>query len=98
MYIIGQEHKVLVDNKEFKDYTYINNTIIVRIDDVELKLRKNSRKVVYVVGPKHKILLEYNGKIIEKNFKVPVNHNVLINIPALVNEDPDFIKFVNFRE
>jgi len=34
MYIIGQEHKVLVDNKEFKDYTYINNTIIVRIDDV----------------------------------------------------------------
>lgn len=98
LFYIGQEHKVFVDNKSFKDYKYINQTLEVKVDDVVLKVRKRSRKVAKVVGPKHKIILEYNGETIEKEFKTPINQNAIINIPALINGDEDFIDYQNMRK
>jgi hypothetical protein len=98
LFYIGQQHKVFVDNKSFKDYKYINDTLIVKVDDIELKLRKNSRKVANVVGPKHKITLEYNGQVIEKEFKIPINQNAIINIPALINGDEDYISYDSMRK
>ncbi|KAF2955081.1 DUF6672 family protein [Marinitoga sp. 38H-ov] len=98
LFNIGQQHKVFVDNKTFKNYNYINETLEVKVDDVILKVRKKSRKVAKVVGPKHKITFEYNGKIIEKEFKIPINQDVIINIPALINGDNEYIEYKSMRE
>ncbi|OQY09709.1 MAG: hypothetical protein B6I29_02915 [Marinitoga sp. 4572_148] len=98
LFNIGQQHKVYVDNKSFKNYDYINETLEVKVDDVTLKVRKKSRKVAKVVGTNHKIVVKYNDQIIEKKFKTPINQHVIINIPALINGDDEFISYKNMRE
>jgi len=102
LYTIGKEHKVLIDNKDISmgGLTYNADTAYnVRVDNLEIGLlEKDERKAVKVVGPSHKIVVEEiknkisTGEKHEKKFKLKINENVTINLPAMVNNMDKWIE------
>ncbi|AZO95730.1 DUF6672 family protein [Halocella sp. SP3-1] len=96
-FIIGKEHKVFIDNRDLtiagKTYTAAVR-YEVWVDGEKLgrtTLNPGKRNVIYLAGPRHKIVLQelesgkVVGKEIEKNFNLSLNQTqVIINIPALV--------------
>ena len=102
LYTIGKEHKVLIDNKDISmgGLTYNADTAYnVRVDNLEIGLlEKDERKAVKVVGASHKIVIEEiknkisTGEKHEKKFKLKINENVTINLPAMVNNMDKWIE------
>jgi hypothetical protein len=102
LYTIGKEHKVLIDNKDISmgGLTYNADTAYnVRVDNLEIGLlEKDERKAVKVVGASHKIVVEEiknkisTGEKHEKKFKLKINENVTINLPAMVNNMDKWIE------
>ena len=62
LYIIGKEHKVLIENRDISvgDITYSAGiTYEVRVDNQEISvIKKGERKVARVAGVSHKIVVE----------------------------------------
>ena len=102
LYTIGKEHKVLIDNKDISmgGLTYNADTAYnVWVDNLEIgSIEKGERNVVKVTGTNHKIVIEeikdkiLTGEKYEKKFKLKINENVTINLPAMVNNMDKWIE------
>lgn len=104
LFIIGKEHKVFVDNRDLT-IAGKNFTAAVRyevwVDEKKLgrtTLNPGKRNVIYLAGPRHKIVLQEIkddkavGKEIKKNFTLSLDQTqVIINIPALVTGSDMFL-------
>lgn len=101
LYFTGKEHEIFIDNKSINingiEYSYID-TSNIKINNQEfVEVKKNKRKKIIAVGPNHKITLEYKnsqGELIsiEKPIKLGFKGDIIINIPALIN-NKDFISY-----
>ena len=101
LYVIGQEHKLLIDNKDIiiNENTYTANTdYIIWLDNREIGvIEKDERIVAKVTGVSHKIVIEAindkvaSGKKFEKVFKFKNNEVAVINIPAIINDLNEWI-------
>ena len=95
LYTTGQEHTVLIDNKDIivNDNTYNTSTVYkVWVDNQEIGvIEKNKRLVATVTGVSHKIVIEaisnqvLSGEKHERIFKFKNNEGAVINIPAMIN-------------
>jgi len=105
LYIIGQEHKVIIDNKDIivNDNTYnVSFVYKIWVDNQEIGvIEKNERMVAMVTGVSHKIVVEaindqvLSGEKYERIFKFKSNESVVINIPAMVNALNEWIDKTN---
>lgn len=105
LYIIGKEHKVLIDNRDISvgDITYnAGTTYKVRVDNQEIGvIKKGERKVARVAGVSHKIVVEeikdkvLIGEKYEKKFKLKINESATVNIPAMINNANEWINKTN---
>ena len=86
MFIIGKQHNLYFDNKDWGDYKAYQY-VEVKVDDQEsMELARRDRDVFTVVAQGHTIYIDAMGE--EKTVKVHIPlmmKNVLINIPALMN-------------
>ena len=104
LYVVGQEHKLLIDNKDIivNENTYSASTVYkIWVDNREIGvIEKGERMVAKVTGTSHKIVLEAiddkvaSGKKFEKVFKFKNNEGAVINIPAVVNDLNEWINKV----
>lgn len=102
LFYIGKEHKVYFESKTVTigETQYAPEmTYMVAVDKTEeQKTRKNTKKVVNVPGPKHKIIVKELlddgsiGKIYEREFSLKVDENALISITAIVNDLDNWIE------
>lgn len=105
LYTIGQEHKVIIDNKDIivNDNTYNASTVYkIWVDNQEIGvIEKNGRAVTTVTGVSHKIVVEaisnqvLSGEKYERIFKFKSNEGAVINIPAMVNALNEWIDKTN---
>ena len=105
LYTIGQEHKVIIDNKDIivGEIAYsADTTYNVWVDNQEIGLlEKSERKVAMVAGVSHKIVVEVIkdkvliGEKYEKRFKLKINENATVNIPAMINNANEWIDKTN---
>ncbi|MGN1189191.1 MAG: DUF6672 family protein [Candidatus Ornithospirochaeta sp.] len=91
MFIIGKQHKIYFDNKDwgpYKAYQFVEVSVDKQ-DSVELARR--DRDVFTVVAQGHTIYIDAMGDEKEVKIHIPLfMKDVLINIPALMNgEDQD---------
>ena len=96
LYVSGKQHKVLIDNKDvvFDEITYsAGANYKIWVDNQEIGvIEKDERMKAMVTGKNHKIILvEIKDEIAirkkyEKVFKLKVNEDVVINIPAIIND------------
>jgi len=101
LYVNGQEHKLLIDNKDIiiNENTYTADTdYIIWLDNREIGvIEKDERIVAKVTGVSHKIVIEAindkvaSGKKFEKVFKFKNNEVAVINIPAIINDLNEWI-------
>jgi hypothetical protein len=105
LYTTGKEHKILIDNKNFKvgEVAYNTNaTYKIWIDNQEIGLlEEDERGVAMVAGASHKIVIEemkdkvLTGEKYEKKFKLKTNERATINIPAMINDINEWIDKIN---
>ena len=105
LYTIGQEHKVIIDNKDIivNGNTYNASTVYkIWVDNQEIGvIEKNGRAVTKVTGVSHKIVIEaisdqaLSGEKHERIFKFKSNEGAVINIPAMVNALNEWIDKTN---
>ena len=105
LYTIGQEHKVIIDNKDIivKDNTYNASTVYkVWMDNQEIGvIEKDKRMVATVTGVSHRIVVEeikdkvLTGEKYEKSFKLKTNESATVNIPAIINNANEWIDKTN---
>ena len=101
LYTTGQEHTVLIDNKDIivNDNTYNASTVYkVWVDNQEIGvIEKDKRMVATVTGVSHKIVIEeisnqvLSGEKYERIFKFKNNEGAVINIPAMINSLNEWI-------
>ena len=101
LYTIGQEHKVIIDNKDIivNGNTYNASTVYkIWVDNQEIGvIEKNGRAVTKVTGVSHKIVIEaisdqvLSGEKYERIFKFKSNEGAVINIPAMINNANEWI-------
>lgn len=80
LYVIGKEHKVVIDNRDISVGDIIYNastTYVVWVDNQEIGvIKKGERKIAKVAGVSHKIVVEeikdnvLTGERYEKRFKL----------------------------
>ena len=105
LYTIGEEHKVIIDNKDIivKDNTYNASTVYkVWMDNQEIGvIEKDKRMVATVTGVSHRIVVEeikdkvLTGEKYEKSFKLKTNESATVNIPAIINNANEWIDKTN---
>ena len=101
LYVIGKEHKVVIDNRDISVGDIIYNastTYVVWVDNQEIGvIKKGERKIAKVAGVSHKIVVEeiednvLTGERYEKRFKLKTNESAMVNIPALINNANEWI-------
>jgi len=101
LYVIGKEHKVVIDNRDISVGDIIYNastTYVVWVDNQEIGvIKKGERKIAKVAGVSHKIVVEeikdnvLTGERYEKRFKLKTNESAMVNIPALTNNANEWI-------
>jgi len=101
LYIIGKEHKLIIDNKEIisDSITYSDKiSYKVFVDNQELgTIEKDDRMVAKVAGMNHIITLEEikNGSITwekyEKKFRLQSNEDAKLSIPAIINNKKEWL-------
>jgi len=105
LYTVGKEHKVLIDNRDISvgDITYsAGTTYKVWVDNQEIGvIEKGKKKVARVVGVSHKIVVEevkdkiLTGEKYEKRFKLKTNESATVNLPAMINDENEWIDKIN---
>jgi len=105
LYVIGKEHKVLIDNRDISvgDITYsASTTYVVRVDNQEIGvIKKGERNAAIVTGVSHKIVVEeiksnvLTGEKHEKRFRLKNNESATVNIPAMINNANEWIDKTN---
>jgi hypothetical protein len=100
LYLSGKQHEIFIDNKTIiiENEEYLNiNTAKFKINDQDfIDIAKRKRKKVVVSGPNHKIIVEYKDESgekisISKNINLGLKKDMIINIPALINNNSKFI-------
>ncbi|MDO7976951.1 hypothetical protein OF820_10940 [Oceanotoga sp. DSM 15011] len=100
LYLSGKQHEIFIDNKTIiiENEEYLNiNTAKFKINDQDfIDIAKRKRKKVVVSGPNHKIIVEYEDESgekisISKNISLGLKKDMIINIPALINNNSKFI-------
>ncbi|MDN5341323.1 MAG: hypothetical protein PWP28_198 [Oceanotoga sp.] len=100
LYLSGKQHEIFIDNKTIiiENEEYLNiNTAKFKINDQDfIDIAKRKRKKVVVSGPNHKIIVEYEDESgekisISKNINLGLKKDMIINIPALINNNSKFI-------
>jgi len=107
LYVIGKEHVLLIDNRDFthEGVTYqAAASYEVWVDGNQVgrtALAAGRRGAAYVAGPRHKIVVQEVaagqpvGEPIERRFSVPTGaYQITINIPALVAGAESFVYIV----
>lgn len=95
LFITGKQHSVFLNNKKENGYSLIE--VSYSIDGSKFKKLKPKKKaMVNVKGSTHKINLKFkdttgNETVLEKEFKISPLNNVEISIPALLNDDTNWI-------
>jgi len=105
LYVIGKEHKVLIDNRDISvgDITYsASTTYVVRVDNQEIGvIKKGERNAAIAIGISHKIVVEeiksnvLTGEKHEKRFRLKNNESATVNIPAMINNANEWIDKTN---
>lgn len=99
LYLSGKQHEIFIDNKTIiiENEEYLNiNTAKFKINDQDfIDIAKRKRKKVVVSGPNHKIIVEYEDESgekisISKNINLGLKKDMIINIPALINNNSKF--------
>ncbi|MGN1163659.1 MAG: DUF6672 family protein, partial [Candidatus Ornithospirochaeta sp.] len=97
MFVIGKEHKIYFDNKDYGPYRAYQ-MVEVSVDKGEaIELMKRDRDVVAVTAQNHTIHIDAMGD--EKTIKLHIPlmmRNVLINIPALMNGEDQSVWMEEF--
>ena len=71
LFISGKQHRVFIDNKKVGEYTAIDVSYSINGEKAK-KIRVNKKAMVYVKGPKHKLIIEFKdntGKKIKSSLK-----------------------------
>ena len=58
LFISGKQHRVFIDNKKVGEYTAIDVSYSINGEKAK-KIRVNKKAMVYVKGPKHKLIIEF---------------------------------------
>lgn len=105
LYTIGKQHKILIDNRDITvgDIAYrAGTTYNIWVDNQEIgMIKKGERIKAMVTGASHKIIVkEIKDDVVirekyEKMFKLKVNEDVVINIPAMINDLNEWINRTN---
>lgn len=97
LYIFGQSHSVFIDNKkiEYNDKIYeAYDLIIVEYNDEVQEIKSKKRKVFYIKGPSATLKVKYNIEGVEneiiKKIKIPLNKDIIINLPLFINDVENF--------
>jgi len=100
LFVFGQQHKIFFDNKTYTfenvEYSQLDSITVEMNNEVE-EVKKKKRKVLYVQGPFQKVTVKYlneNGEeqVLEKKFSIKLNSEVVINLPALINDVEGWIE------
>ena len=99
LFVTGQKHKVFVDNKtiEISGKTYTKLPLVkVITKEKKLSIKAGRRNVFYSKGPSASIDIIYNNEdgkevSVNKEFRIPINKDIIINIPALLQDAPGSI-------
>ncbi len=86
VFIGGRGHTLLLDNKSAEDGSYAAfNQVDVSVNGKEaIPLARRERDKALVVGQKHTIRFDANGKTYEASFRVPFGEDlILVSIPKL---------------
>lgn len=102
LFYIGKQHEVLLDNKEVeisgKTYTPAEYVVVTINGDEEntLEFYPDDRDVAKLNGPSHTIKVQVVNeeteeviKTVERSFNFGRTGNLMISLPALVEEAPD---------
>ena len=97
LFIIGREHQVFLDNKTLGNYKALEQVnVSINGGDVA-ELMPRDRDVRQAVGPKFAVkaeVFDYDGNIvsvIEREVKVCLSKDVMINLPVFVSSDKGFL-------
>lgn len=98
MYIVGKQHNVYFDNKDFEGYKAFRSVEVTLDKQEPLELMKRDRDVQTVTNQVHKIsIVTVNGEEVELKVKFPIKwQNILINVPALVAGEPESVWMSEF--
>jgi hypothetical protein len=86
VFIFGRGHTLLLDNKSAVDGSYTGfRAVSVSVNDgAPLQLALRERDKALVVGQRHTVRFEANGKVYEASFKVPFAEDlILVSLPKL---------------
>jgi len=105
LYVSGKQHKVLIDNKDVvsDEITYsAGANYKIWVDNQEIGvIEKGERIKAMITGVSHKIIVEeIKDRVVvkekyKKMFKLKVNEDVVINIPAMINDLNEWINKTN---
>lgn len=96
LFITGKQHRVFLDNKTKSDYEIVE--VSYSVDGSKFKKLKPKKKaMINVKGSSHKVNIKFkdatgNQTTLEKEFKISPLDDVIIYVPALLNDDADWIK------
>ena len=97
LFIIGREHQVFLDNKTLGNYKALEQVnVSINGGDVA-ELMPRDRDVRQAVGPKFAVkaeVFDYDGNIvsvIEREVKICLSKDVMINLPVFVSSDKGFL-------
>lgn len=99
LFISGKQHKVFLDNKKIGEYTAVDVSYSANGEKAK-KIRVNKKAMIYVKGPKHKLIIEFKdttGKTVtlENEFKLTPTEDATIYLPLLINGEENWIKSNN---
>lgn len=103
LFWIGKGHTLLLDNKDLtingKTYPALSSVKVTVNQQESVQVRAGTRKMPknMVAGPWHRITVDVleNDQVvrtIEKKFSLPLADMFVLNIPALVADDPNWIQ------
>ncbi len=106
LFWIGRGHSFLLDNQKLTingtTYQPVNATLNVTINNTQppVAVKYGQRKKLgdAVPGPWHTIKIEVVGKnkivekTLEKRFSVPLDEMFLVSLPALLADDPNWLR------
>ena len=103
LFWIGKGHTLLLDNKDVtidgKSYAALNSLRVTINKQEPVALRSGMRKLPknMVAGPWHTIKVEVLDnkeviKIVEKKFSLPLKDMFILNIPALLEDEPLWVQ------
>lgn len=99
LFVSGKQHKIFIDNNKVGEYAAVDVSYSINGEKVK-KIRVNKKAMVYVKGPKHKLIIEFKDDTdknvtLENEFKLTPTEDATIYLPLLINGEENWIKSDN---